>query len=91
MHVAYPIPAALIGKLAIDISVQGHGLGARLLIDALGRILRAASEIAVKVVLVDALTEEAKAFYQHFGFVEFKEQPMTLFLPIETVGALGLV
>jgi GNAT superfamily N-acetyltransferase len=86
----YPVPAALIGKLATHVSVQGGGLGARLLIDALTRILGASDEVGIKVILVDALSDTAKAFYQHFGFIELPDQKMTLFIPIETVRKLGL-
>lgn len=86
----YPVPAALIGKLATHVSVQGDGLGARLLIDALSRIVRASDEVGIKVVLVDALSAAAKAFYQHFGFIELADEKMTLFIPIETVRKLGL-
>ena len=64
---AYPVPAALIAKLAVDENLRGQGLGARLLIDALQRILVASAEVAIKTVLVDALDEEAKAFYLHYG------------------------
>ena len=86
----YPVPAALIGKLATHVSVQGGGLGARLLIDALSRIVRASDEVGIKVVLVDALSDAAKAFYKHFGFIELPDQKMTLFIPIETIKKLAL-
>lgn len=85
---AYPVPAALIARLAVDRSMKGQGLGAGLLIDALHRIVRAAEEIAVKVIMVDAKDDEARSFYQHYGFIELPEQPLRLFLPIETVTTL---
>jgi len=85
---AYPIPAALIARLAVDTSAKGQDLGAALLIDALHRIVRAADEIAVKVIMVDAKDDEARSFYQHYGFIELPEQPLKLFLPIETVKPL---
>lgn len=84
----YPIPAALIARLAVDTTAAGQGLGARLLIDALQRILNASSEMAVKVVVVDADDAQARAFYQHFGFVRLPGQDWKLFLPIETVEQL---
>ena len=84
----YPVPAALIGELATDLSVQGKGLGARLLIDALQRIVRAAGEIGIKVLLVDALSGDARAFYEKFGFIPFPDQKMTLFIPMETIRQL---
>ncbi len=84
----YPIPAIRLGRLAVDQSMQGHGLGGILLIDALYRSLRVAEEIAVKVVIVDAKHEQAKQFYRHFGFVELVDKPLNLFLPVETIKGL---
>jgi len=81
----YPIPGAVIGRLAVDSSVEGQGLGARLLIGALQRILAASDEMAIKVVLVDAFDESAKDFYLHFGFIELPGHDLKLFLPIETI------
>jgi predicted GNAT family N-acyltransferase len=81
----YPIPAARIGRLAVDRSVQGSGLGNQLLIDALKRIYLSSEHIAVKVVLVDAVDEKARSFYEHFGFIRLPGAQLRLFLPIETV------
>ncbi|MBF0380252.1 MAG: GNAT family N-acetyltransferase [Magnetococcales bacterium] len=81
----YPIPAIRIGRLAVDKSMQGQGLGSILLIDALYRSLRVANEIAVKLVIVDAKHQNAKEFYQHFGFIELVDKPLNLFLQIETI------
>lgn len=86
----YPIPAARIGQLAVDSLMQGRGVATYLLIDALQRILNAAHEIGVKVVLVDALTETAKGFYLHYGFLELPGHDFNLFLPIETIEQLPL-
>lgn len=60
---AYPIPAILIGKLAVDNSVKGQGLGGELLVDALLRAVRATQEIGIFAVRVDALDLKAKEFY----------------------------
>lgn len=81
----YPVPAVRIARLAVDRSVKGEGLGGKLLADALQRILTASSEVAVKVVLVDAKNKAAIEFYRHYGFMELTDAPKTLFLPIETV------
>lgn len=81
----YPVPAVRIARLAVDRSVKGEGLGGKLLADALQRVLTASSEVAVKVVLVDAKNKAAIEFYRHYGFVELIDAPKTLFLPIETV------
>lgn len=84
----YPIPAVLIGKLAVDENIEGQGLGSRLLIDALQRILAASEKVAVKAVIVDAIDEEAKGYYLHFGFIELPGHALKLFLPIETIDQL---
>ena len=82
----YPVPAVRIARLAVDRAMQGKGLGERLLADALKRILASAGAIGIKVVLVDAKSEGARAFYRRYGFLELADDPMTLFLPVETIG-----
>lgn len=84
----YPIPAALIAKLAVDLNSEGKGLGTRLLIDALQRIHRTSEQLAIKVVLVDAIDEEAAGYYLHFGFIQLPRHELKLFLPIETISQL---
>ena len=79
----YPVvPAALIGRLAIDHQYRGRGLGAALLFDAIARAARA--DTAIFAVLVDAKDDAAAAFYRHHGFQPFAARPPTLFLPIGT-------
>lgn len=80
----YPIPAVRLARLAVDRGHQGKGLGETLLVDALHRIISVSKDIGVKVVLVDAKNENAKTFYQKYDFIQFGDQPNTLFLPIET-------
>ena len=84
----YPIPAALIARLAVDTNIEGQGLGSRLLIDALERILSTSEQLAIKVVLVDAIDDEAKNYYLHFGFIEIPGHDLKLLLPIETIKQL---
>ena len=84
----YPVPACLIGKLAVDASFKGKGLGARLLIEAFQHILTASEAMAIKAAVVDAIDEEAKSFYLHFGFIELPGHDLKLFLPIETIKQL---
>jgi GNAT superfamily N-acetyltransferase len=63
------IPGYLLGRLALDRSLHGQGLGERLLVHALERIVRAADEGGGRLVVVDAIDEAAAGFYEHFGFV----------------------
>jgi predicted GNAT family N-acyltransferase len=84
----YPVPAAIIGRLAVDQKWQGTGLGRFLLVDALDRILKASMEVGVFAVIVDAKSETAKKFYEAYGFKAFGSQPLRLFLPLETLQAI---
>jgi ribosomal protein S18 acetylase RimI-like enzyme len=79
----YPsVPAARIGRLAVDRRFQGRKLGAVLLLNAAMRALR--SEIAVFALVVDAKDDEAAAFYRHHGFRAFASNPLQLIAPIES-------
>ena len=80
----YPVPAAVIGRLAVDLRSQGSGLGEVLLLDAIHRIVRAGDTIGVYAVVVDALHDRASAFYERYGFVSFPSQPRRLYLPLRT-------
>ena len=63
------VPAALIGKLAVDLSLQDDGNGGHLLVDAERRIWKSAQEgPGLRVVLVDAIDDAAEGFYEHFGY-----------------------
>jgi predicted N-acetyltransferase YhbS len=79
-----PIPAVLIGRLAVDLRYQGQKIGVSLLQDALCRIITASQSIGVAYILVHALDDGAKRFYQAKGFVAIPERPLTLFLPVAT-------
>jgi GNAT superfamily N-acetyltransferase len=77
----YPIPVALIGRLAVDEQAQGKGLGSILLVDACKRVLAASQILAVAAIVVDAKSPQAAAFYQHFGFIELPGQQGRWMLP----------
>lgn len=81
----YPVPVALLGRLAVDKSYQGRGFGAVLIADALQRIALASQMMAVSAVVVDALNANAAKFYRQFGFIQLPSQPLKLFLPMDTV------
>jgi GNAT superfamily N-acetyltransferase len=78
-----PVPAALLGRLAIDRGWQGRGLGAALLQDAVLRVVGAAESIGVRAILVHAISDEAKAFYEHWGLRPSPVDPMTLMITVE--------
>ena len=73
------------GRLAVDQSMKGKGVGQLLLMDALHRSLDAAANIAAMAVLVDAKDAAAEAFYRHFSFLPLQQQPRRLFLPMKSI------
>jgi GNAT superfamily N-acetyltransferase len=84
------VPVALLGRLAVDRTTQGLGLGGLLLIDALRRVVRLADEIGIRAVEVDAIDDSAKSFYLKFGFCELRDDPRHLFLPLHVIRKLNL-
>ena len=85
----YPqLPVTLLGRLAVDQSSKGKGLGEHLLLDALHRSLAHADHIAAMAVVVDAKSAAAARFYEHFGFMSLQTQPHRLFVPMGTVAQL---
>ncbi len=83
----YPIPIMLLARLAVDQREAGKGLGKGLLKDALLRTIQAADIGGLRAVLTHAKDEEAKQFYQKFGFEESPIQPLTLMLSIKDISA----
>jgi len=82
----YPtVPAVRMGRLAVDQTFRGQGLGGALLADALDRAAR--SDIAAYALIVDAKDGSAAAFYRHHGLIALPDSPSTLFLPLATVQA----
>jgi len=79
----YPaLPAALVGRLAIDQRFHGKGLGSALLADAILRVF--ASDVKAFALVVEAKDEKEFAFYRHQGFRPFDSRPLCLFLPLAT-------
>jgi len=77
----YPVPVALIGRLAVDNESQGQGLGSILLADACQKVSQASSVLAVVGIIVDAKDDKAITFYEHFGFIPLPSQAGRLLLP----------
>ncbi|MCO4313550.1 GNAT family N-acetyltransferase [Pectobacterium versatile] len=77
----YPsVPAALLGRLAVDSQFAGKGIGGSLLVDALLSVSR--SMTGIWALHVDAKDEAAKNFYLKYGFVAFQRKPNSLYRPI---------
>ena len=80
------VPVSIIGRLAVDKSYAGRGLGAGILADALRRIAAAAQSIGIGAVLIQAKDDNARRFYMACAeFLEYPAESRTLFLPIETI------
>ncbi len=69
----YPLPVALLGRLAVDTRAKGRGFGELLIGDAFVRVLTAAESVGCFGIIVDAKDERAAAFYERFGFFFLKE------------------
>jgi GNAT superfamily N-acetyltransferase len=80
-----PIPVMVLGRLAVDKAYQGRGLGSALLRDALLRTLNASQIAGIRAVLLHAISEEAKRFYQKAGFYECPVDPMTMMITLTEV------
>ena len=78
----HPVPCALIGRLAVALSAHGRGLGGTLLADAVTRTVAASETVAMHAMVVDAANEDAKGFYEKYGFIPLTDDPMRLFLPL---------
>jgi GNAT superfamily N-acetyltransferase len=81
----HPIPLLVLARLAVHSKAQGQGIGAGLLLDALGRTLQVADVIGVRALAVHAKDDRAVAFYRHFGFTPSATDPRHLFMIIKDI------
>lgn len=84
-----PIPMAVLGRLAVDRAWQGRGLGVALLQDAVLRAGQAAHIMGIRGILLHALSDEAKTFYERHGFAASPRPPMTLVLSLKRAVSLA--
>ncbi|NRP37522.1 hypothetical protein XMA121_000107 [Marinobacterium sp. xm-a-121] len=75
-----PVPVLVLGRLAVDRRAQGIKLGGSLLQDAFNRAINVAENTGVRALLVHALSESAKRFYEYYGFKESPADPLVLML-----------
>ncbi|NOT39641.1 MAG: GNAT family N-acetyltransferase [Alphaproteobacteria bacterium] len=81
----YPlVSATLVGRLAVTQSRQGERLGAMLLADAVRRAYESAATVGSSMLVVDALTDRAAAFYEAHGFIRLPDS-LRLVLPMRTI------
>jgi GNAT superfamily N-acetyltransferase len=85
-----PLPAMLLGRLAVDGAFQGRHIGAGLLRDAVLRTVQAAEIAGIRAILVHAISERAKRFYEGYGFVASPVDPLTVMITVaEAVKTVG--
>jgi predicted N-acetyltransferase YhbS len=77
-----PIPVVVLARLAVDSRWQGRDLGRALLRDAVLRVIAAADIVGVRAILVHALTERARPFYERFGFIVSPVHELTLMVTL---------
>ena len=80
----YPVPSVLIGRLAVDKSSQGQRVGEKLVYDIVERTEHLSAELGIHAIEVQALHERARAFYERFNFMALLDDPLHLYLPMET-------
>ncbi len=77
-----PVPVMVLGRLAVDQTFHGQGVGTGLLRDAVLRIVLAAEIVGIRAILVRAISEAAKAFYEKYGFVASPVDPLTVMITV---------
>jgi GNAT superfamily N-acetyltransferase len=83
------LPTVLLGRLAIDKSLQGQGYGEIMLIDALKRCFEISENLGTIAIVVDPIDEKAQRFYERYGFVQLPGSEK-MFLPMKTIETLIL-
>jgi GNAT superfamily N-acetyltransferase len=86
----HPVPVVHLGRLAVDQGVRGQGFGRRLLLDALRVCGELSEKAGVYAVDVQAIDDEARAFYQKYGFEALEDDPLHLYLSVKAIRKLNL-
>ncbi len=83
----YPIPLLVLARLAVHSQWQGRGIGAGMLLDALGRVLQVADIVGIRAMAVHAKDDSAAGFYRHFGFMSSPTDSRHLFILVKDIQA----
>jgi predicted N-acetyltransferase YhbS len=84
-RMAYPIPPALLARLAVDSSCQGSGVGSKQLFHTLMQIAAASRYVGFEVVVVHAIDSDAVTFHARRGFTQFEDHHLHLFMPVKNL------
>ena len=87
----YEVPVFRLGRLAVDQSIQGQGLGGQLLLAAGRRCLRVGAEVGGVALLIDAKNAGVADWYASYGAVPLQDAPLSLLLPLKTIHAALMV
>ncbi|MBF0415211.1 MAG: GNAT family N-acetyltransferase [Magnetococcales bacterium] len=88
-NMSEPIPVMVLARLAVDLRAQKIKLGASLLLDAVSRAIAVSDNVGVRALLVHAIHDRAKQFYEHYGFQVSPVHPLTLMLRLNS-GAIAV-
>ncbi|MCL2296964.1 MAG: GNAT family N-acetyltransferase [Proteobacteria bacterium] len=83
----HEVPVFRLGRLAVDVSAQGQGLGGQLLLAAGRRCLLVAAQVGGVALLIDAKSPQVAKWYENFGAVSLLDAPLSLLLPFKTIHA----
>lgn len=85
-----PVPVMVLGRLAVDKTVHGQGVGTGLLRDAVLRTIQAVEIAGIRAILVHAISEAARRFYEKYGFIASPVDPLTVMITVaEAVRTIG--
>jgi len=79
------VPAVKLARLAVAKDRQRQGLGTHMMINAIERVIRVSQHLGIIGFFVDAKNNEAKVYYEQFGFIPLPDNPLELFLPLATL------
>ena len=82
-----PIPVAILGRLAVDLSIKGQGIGRGLFRDAAKRVLHAGDALGIRGIVVHAISQDAAGFYHALGFDRSPSEPLTLMITMADIRA----
>jgi GNAT superfamily N-acetyltransferase len=86
----YDVPVFRLGRLAVDRTMQGRGLGGALLLRAAHRCIRVAAHVGGVALLIDAKSDRAARWYESYGAPRLDDAPLSLALPLAVAAdALG--
>lgn len=83
-----PVPVVVLGRLAVDNRYHGMGIGRGMLRDAVLRVVGASEQVGIKAILVHAISEDARRFYERHGFQASPADDMTLMVTIKDARAM---